>query len=112
MRMTSCQNGCVRPWLAEVAMVGKAYGVYNLMLGGGYVGQRLNKLYRIRASVNVEEAPRALETVIQTRALERTEGEHFGDFLIRASVINPTAGSFMTMLLRKVKSSCFCYKIS
>ena len=26
MRMTGCPNGCARPWVAEVAFVGKAYG--------------------------------------------------------------------------------------
>jgi sulfite reductase (NADPH) hemoprotein beta-component len=46
MRMTGCPNGCARPWVAEVACVGKAPGTYNLMLGGGYHGERLNKLYR------------------------------------------------------------------
>jgi sulfite reductase (NADPH) hemoprotein beta-component len=46
MRMTGCPNGCARPWIAEVACVGKAPGTYNLMLGGGYHGQRLNKLYK------------------------------------------------------------------
>src|SRR5579862_5270094 len=46
MRMTGCPNGCARPWVAELACVGKAPGTYNLMLGGGYHGQRLNKLYR------------------------------------------------------------------
>ena len=39
-RMTGCPNGCARPWLAEAAFVGKAYGTYNLYLGGGYHGQR------------------------------------------------------------------------
>ncbi|KAJ8102687.1 hypothetical protein POJ06DRAFT_245354, partial [Lipomyces tetrasporus] len=51
------------PWIAEVAMVDKAYGAYNLMLGGGYVRQRLNKL--CRSSVNEEQNSRALEAVIQ-----------------------------------------------
>ncbi|KAK9364905.1 hypothetical protein V1509DRAFT_451248 [Lipomyces kononenkoae] len=88
MRMTGCPNGCVRPWLAEVAMVGKAYGVYNLMLGGGYVGQRLNKLYR--SSVNEEQALEILKPLFKRWALERAEGEHFGDFLIRVGVIKPT----------------------
>jgi sulfite reductase (NADPH) hemoprotein beta-component len=46
MRMTGCPNGCARPWIAELACVGKAPGTYNLMLGGGYHGERLNKLYR------------------------------------------------------------------
>ncbi|KAK9320036.1 hypothetical protein V1517DRAFT_330653 [Lipomyces orientalis] len=88
LRMTGCPNGCVRPWLAEVAMVGKAYGAYNLMLGGGYDGQRLNKLYR--SSVNEEQALELLKPLFKRWALERREGEHFGDFLIRAGVIKPT----------------------
>ncbi|KAK9483526.1 hypothetical protein V1527DRAFT_472928 [Lipomyces starkeyi] len=88
MRMTGCPNGCTRPWLAEIAMVGKAYGTYNLMLGGGYTGQRLNKLYR--ASVNEEQALEFLKPLFKRWALEREEGEHFGDFLIRAGVINAT----------------------
>ncbi|KAK9449570.1 uncharacterized protein V1518DRAFT_383533 [Limtongia smithiae] len=88
LRMTGCPNGCARPWLAEVAMVGKAYGVYNLMLGGGYHGQRLNKLYR--GSVNEQQALEILKPLFKRWSLEREEGEHFGDFLIRAGVIKPT----------------------
>ena len=44
--ITSCPNSCARPWLAEVTFVGKAYGAYNIYLGGGYYRQRFNKLYR------------------------------------------------------------------
>ena len=32
--------------VAEVAFVGKAVGSYVMLLGGGYHGQRLNKIYR------------------------------------------------------------------
>ena len=46
MRMTGCPNGCARPYVAEVAFVGKAPGSYMMLLGGGYYGQRLNKIYR------------------------------------------------------------------
>jgi sulfite reductase (NADPH) hemoprotein beta-component len=45
VRITGCPNGCARPYLAEVALVGKAPGRYNLMLGGNRVGDRLNTLY-------------------------------------------------------------------
>ena len=31
---------------SEVAFVGKAPGTYLMLLGGGYYGQRLNKIYR------------------------------------------------------------------
>ena len=46
MRMTGCPNGCARPYVAEIAFVGKAPGTYMMLLGGGYYGQRLNKIYR------------------------------------------------------------------
>ncbi|CAR23029.1 sulfite reductase (NADPH) subunit beta [Lachancea thermotolerans CBS 6340] len=88
MRMTGCPNGCARPWLAEVACVGKAPGTYNLMLGGGYYGQRLNKLYR--ASIKEEEILGILKPLFKKWSLERGEGEHFGDYLIRTGVIKPT----------------------
>ncbi|KAH3680307.1 hypothetical protein WICMUC_000374 [Wickerhamomyces mucosus] len=88
MRMTGCPNGCARPWLAEVALVGKAYGVYNLMLGGGYHGQRLNKIYK--QNLKEEEILATLKPLFKRWGLERQEGEHFGDFLIRVGVIKPT----------------------
>lgn len=88
MRMTGCPNGCARPWLAEVAFVGKAYGAYNMYLGGGYHGQRLNKLYR--SSIKEEEILEILKPMIKRYAKERNEGEHFGDWTIRAGIIHET----------------------
>lgn len=81
MRMTGCPNGCARPWLAEIAFVGKAYGAYNMYLGGGYHGNRLNKLYR--SSIKEEEILEILRPMIKRYAAERNEGERFGDFVIR-----------------------------
>ena len=46
IRMTGCPNGCARPALAEIAFIGKAPGKYNMYLGGGFKGERLNKLYK------------------------------------------------------------------
>ena len=46
IRMTGCPNGCARPMLAEIAFIGKAPGKYNMYLGGGFAGNRLNKLYK------------------------------------------------------------------
>lgn len=88
MRMTGCPNGCARPWLAEVAFVGKAFGAYNMYLGGGYHGQRLNKLYR--SSIKEEEILEIMKPLIKRYAIERTEGERFGDFCIRTGVIVAT----------------------
>ncbi|GFF56516.1 sulfite reductase [NADPH] subunit beta [Aspergillus lentulus] len=92
MRMTGCPNGCARPWLAEVAFVGKAYGAYNMYLGGGYHGQRLNKLYR--QSIKEDEILDIMKGLLKRYALERnTDGEtpeRFGDWCIRAGIINKT----------------------
>ena len=88
MRMTGCPNGCARPWLAEVAFVGKAYGAYNMYLGGGYHGQRLNKLYR--SSIEEEEILEIMKPLLARYAKERKEEERFGDFVIRIGMIKPT----------------------
>jgi sulfite reductase (NADPH) hemoprotein beta-component len=88
MRMTGCPNGCARPWLAEVAFVGKAFGAYNMYLGGGYHGQRLNKLYR--SSIKEEEILSIMKPLLKQYALERQEGERFGDFCVRTGVIVAT----------------------
>lgn len=88
MRMTGCPNGCARPWLAEVALVGKSYGFYNLMLGGSYIGDRVNKLYK--SNVNEEDIMSTLVPMFARWANERLDGEHFGDFLIRVDIIKAT----------------------
>ncbi|KAK6332340.1 hypothetical protein TWF696_003058 [Orbilia brochopaga] len=88
MRMTGCPNGCARPWLAEIAFVGKAYGAYNMYLGGGYHGQRLNKLYR--SSIKEEEILEILRPMIKRYAVERGDGEKFGDWCIRVGIIKET----------------------
>ncbi|KAK4046472.1 Sulfite reductase [NADPH] subunit beta [Microbotryomycetes sp. JL221] len=88
MRMTGCPNGCARPWAAEIAFVGKAPGSYLMLLGGGYYGQRLNKIYR--EAVGEQEILDILKPIIKSYALERNEGEHFGDFVIRQGIISAT----------------------
>jgi len=89
MRMTGCPNGCARPYIAELAFVGKAPGQYAMLLGGGYHGQRLNKIYR--ESVREPEILAILGPMIKRYALERLEGERFGDFTIRAGYIAATS---------------------
>ena len=87
VRMTGCPNGCVRPYLAEIGLVGKALGRYNLYLGGDYSGTRLNRLFRENA--DTEEIFAALEPIIRQFAAERKSGEHFGDYVIRAGIVAP-----------------------
>jgi sulfite reductase (NADPH) hemoprotein beta-component len=90
-RISGCPNGCSRPYLAEIALVGKAPGRYNLHVGGGSAGRRLNLLYR----ENVDEAGilAALDPLVAAWARERQAGEAFGDFLQRTGRLGaPAAG--------------------
>lgn len=85
LRLSGCPNGCSRPYLGEIALVGKAPGRYNLMLGADARGQRLNRLHR----ENVDEAQilATLDELFARYAAERADGEAFGDFLVRADVL-------------------------
>ncbi|AJS58441.1 assimilatory sulfite reductase (NADPH) hemoprotein subunit [Paenibacillus sp. IHBB 10380] len=85
IRMTGCPNGCARPMLAEIAFIGKAPGKYNMYLGGGFTGNRLNKLYK--ENIGETEILASLNPIISQYAKERQEGEHFGDFVIRAGYV-------------------------
>jgi sulfite reductase (NADPH) hemoprotein beta-component len=85
IRLSGCPNGCSRPYLGEIALVGKAPGRYNLMIGADHRGQRLNTLYR----ENIDESAilAALDPLFARYATERGTGERFGDFLVRAGVV-------------------------
>ncbi|MCD4837696.1 assimilatory sulfite reductase (NADPH) hemoprotein subunit [Neobacillus sedimentimangrovi] len=85
IRMTGCPNGCARPALAEIALIGKAVGRYNLYLGGAFNGSRLNKLYR--ENIGEGEILNELRVLLSRYAKERNDGEHFGDFVIRAGIV-------------------------
>lgn len=87
IRMTGCPNGCARPYLGEIGLVGKAPGKYNIYLGAGFDGARLNRLYR--SSVKAESIRDELEPIIRQYAGERIAGERFGDFCIRSGVVTP-----------------------
>jgi len=88
IRMTGCPNGCARPYISEIGFVGRSPGGYNVYLGGGFAGQRLSKLYR--ENFPGTEIKELLAPIISRYAKERTEGERFGDFCIRAGYVAAT----------------------
>ncbi|MGG1675279.1 assimilatory sulfite reductase (NADPH) hemoprotein subunit [Neobacillus sp. NRS-1170] len=88
IRMTGCPNGCARPGLGEIAFIGKAVGKYNMYLGAAFDGSRLNKMYR--ENIGEEEILSELRVLLSRFAKEREDGEHFGDFVIRAGIIKAT----------------------
>ncbi|WP_295558417.1 NADPH-dependent assimilatory sulfite reductase hemoprotein subunit [uncultured Hyphomicrobium sp.] len=90
IRMTGCPNGCGRPFIAEIGLVGRAPGLYNLYLGAAHDGTRLNKLYA--QDVGKARILELLEPLLIRYANEREQDERFGDFVIRAGVVKPTLG--------------------
>lgn len=85
LRITGCPNGCGRAMLAELGLVGKAPGRYNMHLGGNKAGTRIPKMYRenITSAQILEE----IDSLVGRWATERTDNEGFGDFTIRAGII-------------------------
>lgn len=85
IRMTGCPNGCGRPYLAEIGLIGKSPGYYNLYLGGNSEGSRLNNLYL--ETIPEEKIIAELESIIGAFAKSRKTGEQFGDFVIRKKYV-------------------------
>jgi sulfite reductase (NADPH) hemoprotein beta-component len=85
IRMTGCPNGCARPYLAEIGLVGRGPGRYNLYLGAAYDGSRLSKLYG--EDLDHAGIVSALDPVFAAYAAERRDGERFGEFVIRAGFV-------------------------
>jgi sulfite reductase (NADPH) hemoprotein beta-component len=85
VRMTGCPNGCARPFAAEIGLVGKAPGRYNLYLGASFEGTRLNKMHK----ENIQEAEilAELDGLFGRYATERDAGETFGNFTVRIGVV-------------------------
>ncbi|WP_115015397.1 NADPH-dependent assimilatory sulfite reductase hemoprotein subunit [Synechococcus sp. UW140] len=77
IRMTGCPNGCARPYMAELALVGSGVNQYQLWLGGSANLQRLAKPYIQKLPLD------QLETAIEPLLLSwkeaggrRTLGDH------------------------------------
>ncbi|MDT9597399.1 assimilatory sulfite reductase (NADPH) hemoprotein subunit [Sphingosinicella rhizophila] len=85
IRISGCPNGCSRPYVAEIALTGRAPGKYNLYLGGGFHGERLNTLYR--ENIGEDAILEILSPILARYAKERETGERFGDFIKRAGYL-------------------------
>ncbi len=81
IRSTGCPNGCARPYMAEIAFVGKAPGRYQVWLGGDVSGTRLNKIWK--DVIKEAELETEFRPVFTRFAKERSAGERFGDWCQR-----------------------------
>jgi sulfite reductase (NADPH) hemoprotein beta-component len=90
-RVTGCPNGCGRAMLAEVGLVGKGPGKYNLHLGGNRQGTRIPRMYQ--ENISEQQIMDELDLLIGRWAKDREPKEAFGDFVIRVGIIAPVIDS-------------------
>lgn len=87
VRVAGCPNGCGRAMLAEIGLVGKALGRYNVYLGGNRAGTRIPRHYR--ENITVDEILTELDGLIADWSEKRQANEGFGDYVIRAGIVKP-----------------------
>ncbi|BCS32482.1 sulfite reductase subunit beta [Luteitalea sp. TBR-22] len=80
-RMTGCPNGCARPYVAEVALVGRSLDKYLLYLGGDRAGTRLARPFQ--DLVPLGQVADTLKPLFSRYRDERQGDEGFGDFCDR-----------------------------
>jgi len=85
VRMSGCPNGCSRPYLGEIGLVGRAPGRYNLYLGAAFNGERLNRL--VQENIAEAEILESIDRWFARYADERQPGEPIGDFAVRSGLV-------------------------
>ncbi len=86
LRVTGCPNGCGRAMLAEIGLVGKGPGKYNMYLGSNLGGTRIPKLYK--ENLGEQDILTEIDQLSARWAADRNKDEAFGDFVIRAGIVS------------------------
>ncbi|KAG0613339.1 hypothetical protein M758_6G095600 [Ceratodon purpureus] len=81
VRITGCPNGCARPYMAEIGLVGDGPNSYQVWLAGSPNGTRLAETFMEKVKLDKMES--ALEPLFYMWKTERLEKENFGDFVFR-----------------------------
>ncbi|MDZ8185873.1 MAG: sulfite reductase, ferredoxin dependent [Nostoc sp. ChiSLP02] len=84
VRMTGCPNGCARPYMAELGLVGSAPESYQLWLGGTPNQTRLAQPYVDKLHHNDLES--VLEPIFVYFKKSKKSKESFGDFCDRVGL--------------------------
>lgn len=81
IRMTGCPNGCARPYVSDIGIVGRSLDKYEISLGGNPEGTRLNRPFA--DVVHADDLRPLLRNLLATYKQERTPNERFGDWADR-----------------------------
>ena len=86
IRMTGCPNGCARPYLGEIGIVGRSKRSYDIYLGANRGGNRLGDIFA--TDVATEGLVEALEPIVRLYAAHAYDTEQFGEFCHRWGIDN------------------------
>ena len=81
VRMTGCPNGCARPYMAEIGLVGSGVDQYQLWLGGTPGLTRLARPYLEK--MPLEQLESTLEPLLRAWDQESGPRRSFGDYVER-----------------------------
>lgn len=81
IRMTGCPNGCARPYMAELGLVGRGPNKYNIYVGGNQQSTRLGRL--MMDGVKTDSLLDDLRPLFTRYRDEKQDNERFGDFCAR-----------------------------
>jgi len=84
IRIAGCPNGCSRPTIGDIGIVGRTPDSYVLSIGGDFEGTRLNK--PVFDKVPLKEIPEALNVMFADYAAKKQDQEGFGDFCQRVGI--------------------------
>lgn len=84
IRMTGCPNGCARPYVGDIGLVGRMPGHYVVYIGGDFEGTRLNT--EVLDKVPENDIATALDPMVALYAANKNKGEGFGDFCLRYGI--------------------------
>lgn len=84
IRMTGCPNGCARPYVAELAFVGRTLDKYTVFLGGSFVGTRLAEEFL--DLIPMRQLAPTMRPIFAYFRDQRQTAEAFGDFCHRVGL--------------------------
>merc|ERR1711937_1115636 len=80
-RMTGCPNGCGRPYMAELGLVGSGPDTYQIWLGGT---EQLSSVgFTYEDKVKSQDLEATLEPIFALYKMKRKPNEAFGNFCKR-----------------------------
>ncbi|MCE3232372.1 MAG: Sulfite reductase (Ferredoxin) [Rickettsiaceae bacterium] len=85
IRIAGCPNGCSRPYVGDIGIVGRMPGHYAMFIGGDFEGTRLST--KILDRVPYENVPNVLDILFARYADEKSANEGFGDYAHRIGEI-------------------------